>query len=59
MNNKIGRRDFLGAAALAGAVAAAGRGSLVEPAAAATEAGDSIISASAGELAEAIRAQSG
>src|SRR3954469_25142153 len=55
MNNNMGRRDFLGAAALVGAGAVAGRGSLVEPAAAATEAGDSIISASAGELAEAIR----
>ena len=57
MNNKMGRRDFLGTAALAGAVAAAGRGSLVEPAAAATEAGDGITSASAGELAEAIRSK--
>src|SRR5882757_4932889 len=57
MNNKMGRRDFLGAAALAGAVVAAGRGALVNPAAAATEAGDGITSASAGELAEAIRSK--
>jgi amidase len=57
MNDKMGRRDFLGTAALAGAVVAAGRGSLVNNAMAATEAGDSIISASAGELAEAIRAK--
>src|SRR5882757_7325698 len=57
MNNKMGRRDFLGAAALVGAVAAAGRGALVNPAAAATEAGDGITSASAGELAEAIRSK--
>src|SRR5947208_13615722 len=55
MNDKMGRRDFLGTAALVGAAAVAGRGSLVEPAAAATEAGDGIISAAAGELAEAIR----
>src|SRR4051812_11649559 len=55
MDNKMGRRDFLGAAALVGAAAVAGRGSLVEPAAAAAEAADSITSASAGELAQAIR----
>src|SRR5438270_10166419 len=55
MNNKMGRRDFLSTAALVGAAAVAGPGSLVKPAKAATEAGDSIVSASAGELAEAIR----
>ena len=47
MNNKIGRREFLGTAALVGVVAAAGQGSLVNSAAAASEAGDGIISASA------------
>src|SRR6201747_2175475 len=57
MNNKMGRRDFLGTVAVAGAFAAAGRGSLVNPAAAATEAGDNITSASAGELASAIRSK--
>src|ERR1700682_475736 len=57
MNDKMGRRDFLGAAALVGAAAAAGRGSLVKPAAAGTEARGSNISASAGELAEAIRSK--
>src|SRR3954451_8423591 len=55
MNSKMGRRDFLSTAALVGAAAVAGPGSLVKPAKAATEAGDSIVSASAGELAEAIR----
>src|SRR6201991_3561450 len=57
MNNKMGRRDFLGTAAMVGAVAAAGRTSLVNTAMAATEAGDGIISSSAGELAEAIRSK--
>src|SRR3954451_17395801 len=57
MNSKMGRRDFLSTAALVGAAAVAGPGSLVKPAKAATEAGDGIISASAGELAEAIRAK--
>src|ERR1700712_2887655 len=57
MDNTMGRRDFLGTAALVGAVAAAGRGSLVTPAAAATQVGGSIPSASAGELAEAIRSK--
>src|SRR3954466_9166430 len=57
MNNKMGRRDFLSTAALVGAAAVAGAGSLLKPAKAATEAGDSIVSASAGELAEAIRSK--
>src|SRR5206468_5140670 len=57
MNNNMGRRDFLGTAALAGAAAVAGRASLVNPAMAANEAGESITSASAGELAEAIRSK--
>src|SRR3954471_17873955 len=57
MNDKMGRRDFLGAAAVVGAAAVAARGSLVDTAAAASEAGDNITSASAGELAEAIRSK--
>ena len=57
MSNEIGRRDFLGAVALAGAAAAAGRGSVIGSAEAATESGDSITSASASELADAIRSK--
>src|SRR3954447_8582189 len=56
MDNAIARREFLGTAALVGG-AAATRGSLVNSALAATDAGESITSASAGELAEAIRAK--
>jgi amidase len=57
MTDKIGRRDLLGAAALIGAAAAVGRPLLVNPVAAATEGNADIISASAGELAEAIRSK--
>jgi amidase len=57
MDNKIGRRDFLGTVALAGVAAAAGQASLIGSAAAATEADDSITSASASELANAIRSK--
>jgi amidase len=57
MNNGIGRRDFLGTLALVGATAAAPRTHLIDSAEAATGPGDGIISASAGELAEAIRSK--
>src|SRR3984893_5625134 len=57
MDGKMGRRDFLGTVALAGAVAAAGRSSFVGSAEAATEAGGDITSKSASELASAIRSK--
>jgi amidase len=57
MNNGIGRRDFLGTLALVGAAAAAQRTPLIDSAEAAASPGDGIISASAGELAEAIRSK--
>jgi hypothetical protein len=57
MSNEIGRRDFLGAVALAGAAAAAGRTSLINSAEAATASSDDITSSSASELAEAIRSK--
>jgi amidase len=57
MDNKIGRRDFLGTVAAAGAVAAAGSASLIGTAEGATEPGGDIITKSASELAEAIRAK--
>src|SRR6266550_46445 len=58
MSNKIGRRDFLGTVALVGAAAAAaGRTSLINSAEAATATSDDITSASAGELADAIRSK--
>src|SRR6266550_3776162 len=57
MSDKIGRRDLLGAAALISAAAAVGRPLLVDTARAATEANDGIVSASAAELAEAIRSK--
>src|SRR3979490_715476 len=57
MSNKIGRRDFVGTVALVGAAAAAGRTSLINSAEAATATSDDITSASAGELAEAIRSK--
>ena len=57
MSDKMGRRDFLGTAALAGAVAAAGRTSLVGTAEAASEASGDITSKSASELAGAIRSK--
>jgi len=56
MSNKIGRRDFLGTVAFVGA-AAAGRTSLINSAEAATATSDDITSASAGELANAIRSK--
>jgi amidase len=55
MDGKIGRRDFVGTMALVGAAAAGGI-SLVDRAKAAG-AGDSIITSSAGDLAEAIRSR--
>src|ERR1700733_13155181 len=57
MSDKIGRRDFLNTVALAGAVAAAGRTALIDPAEAATEASSDIITKSASELASAIRSK--
>jgi amidase len=57
MDSKMGRRDFLGTVALAGAVAAAGRSSLIGSAEAATEAGNDITRKSASELARAIRSK--
>jgi amidase len=58
MSNEIGRRDFLGTVAFVGAAAAAaGRTSLINSAEAATATGDDITSASAGELADAIRSK--
>src|SRR5712664_4988443 len=54
MSNKIGRRDFLGTVAFVGA---AGRTSLINSAEAATATSDDITSASAGELADAIRSK--
>ncbi len=56
MSNEIGRRDFLGAVALVGAAAAAGR-TFVGSAGAVTASSDGITSASASELAEAIRSK--
>src|SRR6201747_1281132 len=57
MNNKMGRRDFLGTVAVAGAFAAAGRGSLNGSAANAAETGNGIITMSASELARAIQSK--
>jgi amidase len=57
MDNKMGRRDFLGTIALAGAVATAGRTSLIGSAEAASEMSGDIISKSASELAGAIRSK--
>src|SRR5258708_30996080 len=57
MTNKTGRREFLGAAALVGAGSQLTGMSLFSPAEAATASGDSITSASASELAEAIRSK--
>jgi amidase len=57
MDGKMRRRDFLGTVALAGAVAAAGRSSLIGSAEAATEAGNDITQKSASELAGAIRSK--
>jgi amidase len=57
MDSKMGRRDFLGTVALAGAVAAAARSSFVGSAEAATEASGDITLKSASELAGAIRSK--
>jgi hypothetical protein len=57
MSDNIGRRDFLGAAAAAGVVMAAGGNALVDPAKGALATSDEIILKSAGELASAIRAK--
>ncbi|WP_159007096.1 amidase [Bradyrhizobium sp. S69] len=57
MDGKMGRRDFLGTVALAGAVAATARSSFVVSAQAATAAGDDITLKSASELALAIRSK--
>jgi amidase len=57
MDDKIGRRDFIGTIALAGAVASAVRTSLIGPAEAASEASGEIISQSASQLASAIRSK--
>src|SRR6201985_1819211 len=57
MDSKMGRRDFLGTVALAGAVAAAARSSFVGTAKAASEAGGDITLKSASELAGAIRSK--
>ena len=57
MSDKIGRRDFLNTVAFAGAVAAAGRTSMIDSAEAAPEANTAIITKSASELAGAIRSR--
>src|SRR5882757_8925281 len=57
MNDKIGRRDFLNTVALAGAVAAARRTSLINPAEAAPDPNNDVITKSATELASAIRSK--
>ena len=57
MDNKMGRRDFLGTIAMAGAVATAGRTSLIGSAEAASEVSGDITAKSASELADAIRSK--
>ena len=57
MSDRIGRRDFLGTAAAAGAIVAAGGNALVDAAKAAPATSDEIILKSASELASAIRAK--
>src|ERR1700719_2082354 len=57
MSEKWGRRDFLGTAAAAGVVAAAGRVSLIDQAQAAPSTDDDITMKSASELANAIRSK--
>ena len=57
MSEKWGRRDFLGTAAAAGVVAAAGRAGLIDQAEAATAMDNDITMKSATELAWAIRAK--
>jgi amidase len=57
MGDEMGRRDFLGAAAVAGVVAATGHAALIDPAKAAPAAGDDVTLKSAGELASAIRSK--
>src|SRR6516162_9749702 len=56
-DSRIGRRGFLGRVAALGGVMAVGQGSAVNLADAAAAAGDGIISASASELAAAIRSK--
>src|SRR5271169_3699081 len=57
MSDKMGRRDFLGSAAVAGVVAAAGRASPTDAAEAASDAGGDITTKSASELASVIRSK--
>jgi amidase len=57
MGDEMGRRDFLGAAAVAGVVAATGHAAPIDPAKAAPAAGDDVTLKSAGELASAIRSK--
>ena len=58
MSNEMGRREFLGTIAVVGAAAAAvGQRTFIGSAQAATQSNDAITSASAGELAEAIRSK--
>jgi len=57
MDNKMGRRDFLGTIAVAGAAATAGRMSLIGSAEAASEVSGDITTKSASELAGAIRSK--
>ena len=57
MDSKMGRRDFLGTVAAAGAVAAAGQTSMIGSVQAAAEASGDITSKSASELADAIRSK--
>jgi amidase len=57
MSDEWGRRDFLGTAAAAGVIAAAGRASLIDRAEAATDMNNDITMKSASELANAIRSK--
>ena len=57
MSDKIARRDFLGSVALVGAAAAAGQNFISQPANAAGNTENPIISSSASELAAAIRSK--
>src|SRR5437763_796350 len=58
MSNEMGRRELLGTLAVVGAAAAAvGQRTFIGSAQAATQSNDAITSASAGELAEAIRSK--
>ena len=57
MSDKMARRDFLGTVALVGAAAAAGQSFVANPASAAGDNPNPIISASASELADAIKSK--